>query len=258
VQADLDKLPALPEVVLDLLDYLRRDEVDPVQVANKIARDPVLTAKLLRIANSSFYGLQSTVATVQDAIVVMGLRAVGSLITAAAVVRHCQTMAAAGDGQRTFWRHCGGTAICARALGRRVGINPESAFVAGLLHDLGRLILMTRFPRAYADVLLYRAEHDCYRLEAERKVLGFDHTQVGAALVSRWKFPVEIVAAIASHHGGEDQVATSLADVVHVADVMTHVLGFPNGEEDLVPPLSGLAWHRLGVSWEEFTQQSPI
>lgn len=254
VVGGLDQLPALPEVVVDLLDYLRGSEVDAGQLAHKIARDPALATKLLRVANSSFYGLQSQVASVQDALVVLGLRAVGTLVTAAAIVRHCQALAATSEDQRTFWRHCGGTAICARVLARRVGISPESAYTAGLLHDLGRLILMARFPRAFAEILTYRAAHDCYRVEAEREVLGFDHAQVGAALVTRWKFPAEIVAAIAFHHGTADQPAasSSLVDVVHVADAMAHILGFPNGEEDLVPPLSAKVWHSLGIGWEEF------
>lgn len=252
VVADLDRLPALPEVVQDLMDYLQHAEVDVGQVAHRISRDPALAAKLLRVANSSFYGLQSQVAAIPDALVVLGLRAVRTLVTGAAVAAHFQTLAVAGYDQHAFWLHSAGTALCARALARELGANTENAFTAGLLHDIGRLILAARFPEAYRSVAAYRAQRDCHPIEAEHEVLGFDHAQIGAALAARWKFPSEITAAIASHHTPMDQPADSLAGLVHLADVMAHVLEFPGGEEDLVPRLSSVAWNRLGIGWGEF------
>ena len=250
VLADLGLLPALSEVVMDLLNYLEHPDVDGNQVAQKIARDPGLCAKLLSVANSSFYGLQGQVETISDALVVLGLRAVRTLVTATAVVSHLQALA--GRQQRAFWVHSAGTALCARALARRVGTNAEAAFTAGLLHDLGRLILAARFADQYRAVVDYRVEHDIYVIEAEHQVLGFDHTEVGAALAQRWKFPVDTVAAIACHHTPTDQPAGSLAGLIHVADAMAHALGFVGDEEDLMPRLSGVVWTRLGLSWDEF------
>jgi len=252
VVADLDRLPALPEVVQDLMDYLQRPEVDVGQVAYRLARDPALAAKLLRVANSSFYGLQSQVSTIPDALVVLGLRAVRTLVTGAAVVTHLQTLVVAGYDQRALWLHSAGTALCGRILAREFGANAENAFTAGLLHDIGQLILAARFAEANRRVWAYRAEHDCHPIEAEREVLGFDHGQIGAALAARWKFPAEIAAAITSHHTPMDQAAGSLAGLIHLADVMAHVLGFPGGKDDLVPRLSSLAWNRLGIGWGEF------
>ena len=252
VVADLDQLPALPEVVQDLMDYLQRPEVDVGQVAYRIARDPALAAKLLRVANSSFYGLQRQVATIPDALTVLGIRAVCTLVTGAAVVTHFQTLVVAGYDQRAFWLHSAGTALCARALARELGANMENSFTAGLLHDIGQLILAARFPEKFRSVATYRAEHDCHLIEAEQAVLGFDHTQIGAALAVRWKFPAEIAVAIASHHNPMDRHADSLVDLVHLADVMAHVLEFPSGNEELVPLLSNVAWNRLGIGWGEF------
>ncbi len=251
VVADLDRLPALPEVVQDLLDYLQRPDVEVGQVAQRIARDPALAARLLRVANSSFYGLQTQVATIPDALVVLGLRAARTLVTGAALVAHFQTLAA-GEEQHAFWLHSAGCALCARVLARQAGVDTESAFTAALLHDIGRLILTARFPLESRRVAACRAAHDCHPIDAEHEVLGFDHAQIGAALAALWKFPAEIAAAIAGHHSPEDQARDSLASLVHVADVMAHALEFPGGEDDLVPPLSTVAWNRLGISWDEF------
>ncbi|OIR00931.1 ribonuclease Y [mine drainage metagenome] len=251
VVADLDRLPALSAVVQDLLDYLQRPEVDVGQVAHRIARDPTLAARLLRVANSSFYGLQGQVATIPDALVVLGLRAVRTLVTGAAVVGHFRTLATGRD-LRAFWAHSAGTALCARILAREQAVSAENAYIAGLLHDIGRLILAARFPEADQRVESHRALRDCSSLEAEREVLGFDHAQIGAALAARWKFPAEIATAIASHHSPADQPDGALVDLIHVADVMAHALDFPGGEDDLVPRLSAVAWNRLGLGWDEF------
>ncbi len=252
VVADLDRLPALPEVVQDLMDFLQRPEVDVSQVAYRIARDPVLAAKLLRVANSSFYGLQRQVATIPDALAMLGLRAVRTLVIGAAVVTQFQSLVVGGFDQRAFWLHSAGTALCARVLARELGTNMENSFTAGLLHDIGRLILAARFPEKYRSVMAYRAEHDCPPIKAEQEVLGFDHTQIGAALAMRWNFPAEIAVAIASHHKPMDMPADSLVDQVHLADVMAHVLEFPGGNDDLVPRLSNVAWNRLSFGWTEF------
>ena len=255
VVAEIDRLPALSTVVQDLLDYLHHPDVDIGQVALRIARDPTLAARLLRVANSSFYGLQGRVATIADALVVLGLRAVRTLVSGSAVAAHLKSLATGCD-DRAFWSHSAGTALCARVVARKVGANSESAFTAGLLHDIGWLILAARFPEAQQGVAAYRVRNDCYSLAAEHAVLGFDHAQIGAALAARWKFPAEIAAAISGHHSpaeqsGEAGAQVTMVDLVHVANVLAHALEFPGGEDDLVPPLSAASWQRLGLPWSE-------
>lgn len=253
VVTDLEKLPALPEVVMDLLDYLQQANVNAGKVAQKIARDPALAARLLRVANSSFYGLQGQVASVNDALVVLGLRAARTLVTAAAVVNHIETLADGGD-RRAFWHHSGATALCARELARLTGANIEGAYTAGLLHDIGRIVLLVRFPDECRKVRAWRDQQDAYLLDAEREVLGFDHAQVGEALGRLWKFPTEIETAIACHHTPSEQPTTSLSDIVHVADILAHALDFFGAEDDPIPCLSSIVWRRLGLDWVQVKQ----
>lgn len=252
VIADFGHLPASPDVVMKLLDYLKQDEVEADVVATMIAKDQVLAAKSLRLANSSFYGLQRRVATIHDAIVVLGQRTVSTMVTAMAITGRFQSLQVAGYDQRTFWLHNVGTALCARALAQRVKINPENAFTAGLLHDIGKLVLATRFPEDFASVLAYQTEKDCTMVEAERNLLGFDHAQIGAALAQQWKFATEIGEAVGGHHTPEDHLASPLTGLIHVANVMAHVLNFSGEENDLAPRISEVAWNRLGLSWGDF------
>ena len=117
---------------------------------------------------------------------------------------------------------------------------------------MGRLVLVARFPAHYRRVAEYQAAHDCIHLIAEQDVLGVDHAQIGAALARRWKFAGEIVDAIAGHHRPEDRGTDSLAGLVHVADLMAHGLDFGHARDDLMPPISAVAWNRLGLSWQDF------
>jgi putative nucleotidyltransferase with HDIG domain len=243
--ARLHDLPALPVVVSELVASFGRPEVSVGELAAKVAQDQALAAKTLRLANSSFYGLQAKVRTISQAIAVLGFDSVRVLVTAAGVIGTFAAGAAPGFDLAGFWRHAIGTALCARALARQAGCNPEFAFVAGLLHDLGRLVLVTRFPEHYARVMERRALVDGTLIEAERAVLGIDHAQVGRELARHWKFPELTCRAIANHHAPMAQDHGDIPAVVHVANVIAHALDLAGNEDESVPPLSQGAWDSL-------------
>jgi putative nucleotidyltransferase with HDIG domain len=241
-------LPSLPTVVMELLDTIGREDVDIKTLADKVSHDQALTAKTLRLANSSFYGLQRKVTTISQAISVLGFQSVRTLITATAVTGSFSTAPQSKFDFQSFWRHAVGTAVCARSLARHVHVNQEYAFMAGLLHDIGRLVLVTDFPDEYNEVLIHRGEHDCYLFEAELEVLGVCHAMVGGALAEHWKFPPVIQKAVALHHDPEARETGSLAAIVHVADAIAHGLDLSADACDLVPPLSDAVWSNLGLS----------
>lgn len=248
----LRQLPSLPVVVLEVLETFEQSDVDVDALARKIAKDQAIAARVLRIANSSFYGLQTRVGTVQEAVVVLGFRSVRAMVMAVAATNsfpHCECR---GFSHTAFWRHCVGVALCARALAVRAQINAEKAFTAGLIHDIGRLVLVSCFPKEYAEALAYRVHHDCTLVIAERDVLGLDHAVVGDALAERWKFSPALREAIAGHHTPQGYTATSLAGLVHVADLTAHALGLSGDESELVAPLADVAWNRLGIDWAQF------
>jgi len=256
VVAQLGSLPAIPDVVIELQDIFRQETPDIEQIAHKIGQDQVIVAKVLRLANSSFYGLQCKVASIHDAIVVLGLRTVRTLVTAAGITAHLRSNPLLdGFDQGIFWLHSVGAAFCARRLSLRIDSNLESAenaFITGLLHDIGRYALATLFPAQYRCAIAYRDRHDCQPLDAEHEVIGIDHAQVGAALAQRWKFTPDICKAIALHHCPDDSQKTTLTDVIHLADIMAHALDFPSSKDDLMPLLSEKTWRRIGLDWQEF------
>lgn len=250
VLADIRQLPSLPALVGELVLALQNEASDISQLADGIARDQALAARTLRVANSPFYGNPNKVASIHDAIVILGYRAVGNLVMAASLTGLFLPAPQTGFNLGRFWRHGIATALAARALARGSGLDAEAAFSAGLLHDIGVLVLLTTRPHEYTRVLAQRAARDCELAVVERELLGFDHAQVGAALADRWLFPAEIARAVALHHSPSavDGGSNALIDVVHVADVLAHALDLADAPDEWVPVLDALSWGRLGLN----------
>jgi putative nucleotidyltransferase with HDIG domain len=252
VLGHLKQLPSLPAAVADLLASFNNEDVDIAVVSNLIARDQGLTARVLRIANSSFYGLQHKVGSINEAVVVLGFRAIRSMVLAVGIngvfrVDHCT-----GFNPQTYLRHSVAVGLAARSLAQLTGHNPELAFTAGILHDLGELALASNFTVQYAETLAYQRKHDCFLVVAERDILGMDHSEVGGLLADTWRFPNELRQALAEHHSPAAATADSLADLIHLADSVAHGLGHGPGE--MVMPIERVSWERLHLDGDKIKQ----
>jgi putative nucleotidyltransferase with HDIG domain len=245
-------LPSLPAVVMELLSNIEQENIDISVLAKKVSYDQALTAKTLRLANSSSFGLQVKVATIQQAITFLGFQTTRNLITAAAVTGCFPNGRCPGFNDKAFWRHSIATAACSRSLARRLRFNQDVAFTAGLLHDIGRLVLVSGHPQAYGEVLAWRAAHDGEWLDAERAVLGVDHVDAGVALAVHWNFSDTMRQAIAWHHAPETAGAGFLAAIVHVANAVVHALDLAGEEDELAPALSSVAWSAMGLNEEAY------
>ena len=252
VVRNLHDLPSLPDVVMELLSSIDAQDVDISVLAKKVSHDQALMAKTLRLANSPVYGLQVKVTTLTQAITFLGFQATRNLIIAAAVTGCFAEGKCPGFDFKAFWRHSIATAACAKVLARRMKFNQDYAFTAGLLHDIGRLVLVTSFPELYAQALALRKERDCELIEAEREVLGVDHVAAGIALAGHWNFSDTMRLAIAHHHDPEEPGAGFLATIVHVANAIVHALDIARDEAELVPAVSSVAWTALGLTEESY------
>lgn len=253
--AKIGDLPALPAAVLELLRLLGDDEADARALAAKIALDQALTAKALRLANSPFYGVSRHITSVLDATVVLGLRAVRTMVTTAALAGSFRAPSCPGFDFLGFWRHAISSAVSARLVAGAVGADAEIAFTAGLLHDIGQLVLASGFPERYSQVLALRAGHESEleQQDAERMLLGLDHAAVGACISERWHFPKTIVEAIANHHATRALGAVAeLAHIARVAGVLAHGLEIARPRE--VPPSCAQLWVGMGLGAEDWSR----
>lgn len=248
------ELPALPAVVMELIEAMGRDNLSAEQLAIKLSRDQALTAKTLRLANSSFYGVPRKVASISDAISILGMRTVSTVVTAAALAGTFNRKNCASFDFDAFWRHSIGTALCAKALAQHIHLDEDTAFTLGLLHDIGRLALATFFCEQLQRVCHYQREHDCLPQEAELAILGMDHASVGGFITEHWRFSPLLVEAVALHHAPVVSIEPNLIGLVHVADNMAHALGFTQSDDDIVPALDPQVWASMKLSTEQCQQ----
>ncbi|MDR3158688.1 MAG: HDOD domain-containing protein [Zoogloeaceae bacterium] len=241
LQQAIAALPGLPPLVSDLLAEMEHAECLNFPVlAQRIAADQGLALRILRLANSSFYGLSGRVASIEDAIVILGLRTLYMLALNAAAMRAITHPPCAGFDELAFWRHSIAVAVAARALAVACRKNPDIAFTHGLLHDIGQLLLASCFPDEYRQTLVCADNRAVMRLDNERALLGVEHAQAGAMLAAQWGLPSELAAAIAQHHAPDSEAA----DLLHLADILAHALL----EDDMpIPCLSLAAWQRLAL-----------
>ncbi len=245
------ELPTLPHVVQKLASMIGRPNVSAEEIGSLIEKDQVLSAKVLRLANSPFYGFPSRIASVAHAVVVLGLSVVKGLTLCATAFDMMKNA-----GMNDLWRHSLGVAITAHILGAKAGMkNPEEVFVGGLLHDIGKVVLYVKWPDVGQQITAATAQTSRSLMETEQALFDVTHADVGGWLATAWHLPTSLREPILHHHAPsaahDAQIQTA---IVHVADVLVKGLACGNPGDDLVPPLSRQAWDLVGLDAQSLAQ----
>ncbi len=243
-------LGSLSVVVTEVLSVLEQQDVDLASLEHLLAQDQSLAARILRIANSPFYGMSREIASLKEATVVLGVHTIRNVVTTAGVMALFSGEGEAGFNRLAFWQHAIGTGIAAKVVGAHSGMEGETAFTAGLLHDVGKLVIDTILPEEFAQMLSLVKETGCLLREAEQEVLGFDHCFAGTRVAERWKLPPPVIAAISYHHRPEESAET-VAHAVHLGDILCRGLDIGNGGDNGIPNLEADTMDKLGMDWAE-------
>ena len=237
------ELPTLPHVVQKLASMIGRPNVSAEEIGILIEKDQVLSAKVLRLANSPFYGFPSRIASVAHAVVVLGLNVVKGLTLCATAFDMMRNA-----GMNELWRHSLGVAITSHILGTKAGMkNPEEVFVGGLLHDIGKVVLYVKWTDVGQQIVAAR-QTSHFLMETEQALFEVTHADVGGWLATAWHLPTSLREPILHHHTPTAaQDAKLQTAIVHVADVLVKGLACGNPGDDLVPPLSRQAWELVGL-----------
>jgi HD-like signal output (HDOD) protein len=247
-----DGMPSLGSyagVIAQIEAVLNDAHSNLANLAEVIEKDPDLAARLLKLGNSAFFGFSHRLETISEATSLIGIQQILDLLTASSVIEAFEGISTDRVNMESFWKHslaCGIGARCL-AIARQLPA-AEKFFVAGLLHDLGRLVLLSKVPKKASEVFARYQSRRMLLRDAEREVLGFDHAQIGEELLRGWQYPSNLVHAVAYHHNpmqaGFYQLESS---VVHVSDYLVHAMQMGNSGEQFVPPLSAPAWERVGL-----------
>lgn len=220
---DVSSLVSLPRAYHRISEMLENPHYDNADIGKIIAHDPALTARVLRLVNSAHYALSSKVISIPQAITLLGSRALQELVLATSVTSAFSKISSKLVDMADFWHHSIYCGILARAIARHQRYpQPEQIFVAGLLHDIGKLVLYHRLPEQSETILHQFADSELPLYRVERDVLGFDHAAVGAALLSAWRLP-DIYRVTTEFHHTPNRTRTYVDEValIHLANALT-------------------------------------
>lgn len=248
------ELPTMPEVLLKLNEVIANTDASAADVAKVVSKDPAVSTNILRIVNSAYYGLQVRVSSVSLAVSVMGFNMTKKVALKAAVfsafgkrrekIQHFDPLA--------FWKHAIWTGVAARALAQQstvfTDVHPEDIYIAGLLHDIGKIILMEKAAPRYLAMLRRAVQEQRPEIEVEVEDFGFTHADVGSVLAIKWSLPEDLAIAIRYHHApSRDPFHRSLSSLIHLADQLAWRAGQPSTVGPVLAAMEHEVYDHVGI-----------
>ena len=240
---DTKTLPTLPSVIYKLNSLSENDKSSIQEMARIVSSDQVISARVLRLANSPSYGFYR-VSTISNAMILLGVNVVKSLALSSSIFAIMEKDIVG------LWEHSLGVGAAANIIARKLGLPEcEEIATAGLLHDIGKVIISIKCSDAEKEILELVRERRIYTMEAEREIIDTDHAEVGGWLSKCWFLPDKLSEPITFHHDVAESVNHRIKTaVVHIADVLISASGFSNSGESFVPLMQRIAWDTLKLN----------
>ncbi|QZA82054.1 HDOD domain-containing protein [Deefgea piscis] len=243
------KLPTIPKVVQELIDSFSKDDIDIDSIAKKISQDQVITAKVLRLANSAHFGASRQIGSVQEAVVVLGFNTVRTLVVASGITG--AFVATPGFDRKLFWKNSLSVATICKWLAKQAKINAEVAFTCGMIHNIGEMLIHIIAPEIAVKIDKF-VESGGDRVSLEANNIGFDYVMVGEELARRWNFPVEIQLAIRGQNSPLSQEPISkLTAVLFLAKLITVLTTEKTSIEELAEQIPDSVLVETGINKDE-------
>jgi len=243
-----DQLFSLPAIFNKIVEVIRDPTSSAAFIAETIGKDPNLSAKLLKLVNSSYYGFPEPVGSLSRAVMIVGSSRLTSMAVGILTMTLFRKIPKRLMDVISFWRHGLACGVVARLVAaRRRDMEEEALFVAGLLHDMGRMAYVAQQPELTAAALFEAQSRGVPIFVVESEIWGFDHAALGGAMLSAWKFPEQLIRAVAHHHQPTEANPGLEASLVHVADIIAHAMDHGGGQDFPVPPLAAEAFTATGL-----------
>jgi putative nucleotidyltransferase with HDIG domain len=259
LEVDIDSiegLPTLPSVYAQVEQLCEDPDVDADDLAKVIETDPSITMKLLKLSNSAFFGFNREIKSVKDAVSLLGNQTVKNAVLSISVFEATKGMETSGGlDLKEFWRHSAACGSVVKFIAKKMRIDREESFTAGILHDIGKVILDGLYSQFYEGVFKTVAEKRISIVEAEETALGLTHTKLGQELAESWGIPSRLIEAISQHHRPHrSERDPELASMVHVADAVSRNLAIGSGGDPFVPVIHPFAFNQLAVNPEDLVE----
>lgn len=253
-------LITLPDVFIRISQLVEDTNSNMADIARVVGQDPSFTVRLLRVANSSFYGFSSKIDTVPKAVAIIGTSQIRSLALATSVASSFDGLPNTLVSMENFWKHSLYCALAARIMAKQARkCDPDAVFTAALLHDIGELVIFNRMPQQAKEALLLVLDSgdELPVHQAERQIMGFDHSQVGGELARQWELPPMLEECIEFHHDiPAAQRFPREAALVHIANILALMAEVRTLDSDDVSPIDPRAWEMIGLNADDVIQST--
>lgn len=257
---EVKEIPPLPTVVTKVMQMTKDPEVSASDLNKVISQDQALTANILKLCNSAYYGLPRVISSVTQAVMYLGFHTVRNLVLTSSMQEVFKNdRGGYGYAPNGLWLNSVACAVAAQAIAKKVrpGLN-ETAFTAGLLHDVAKVILARYASDQYDLISDTMKSQGLPFVEAEKKVLGFDHAVLGASIADSWNFPQDLIQSIGFHHAPDTAKGKPvLVMIIHIADVAALELGVGLTDESLAYPIHPVATEVTGFGKEDLQEFMP-
>ncbi len=256
ILSKLIDLPTLPEVVNKVMEIANNPRSSAADMAKVISQDQALTARILKLVNSAYYGFPRRISTIAQAIVILGFRTVRDLVLNISILDMFNSKKQAGINIEALWLHNLAVAVTSKVLAKRMGYDqPDEAFTAGLLHDIGKLAMIKLFPQEYEKIVNIAQGSSRWIRDVEESFLEVDHALIGKWIADHWKFPPQLTRAIHMHHQPHlESEYPELTSIVHGADVLARIKKIGSGGDEQIPSFKKEAWIILKLKPQDLNE----
>lgn len=264
IVSNIQNLPTPPIVFHQIQKVINDPDCSASKVAAILAEDPAMSVKVLKLTNSAFYGLSREVNSVKQAVVIVGIEAIKNLVLSASVLDMFKGKNIDQEAQEKFWRHSLATGYCCRILSRKLQaqgiIDQETAFSAGLLHDLGKLVFSCFLEADYKKLNNARAlDKTSLDFELENKTLGYNHAQIGGFLAVLWKLPQRLGEAISYHHNPQElKERNPLVNLVYISNYIAKKTFLEKDEQAFIGNLDDEILRIMEIDEQQLEEYSEI
>jgi putative nucleotidyltransferase with HDIG domain len=243
--SQIEELPTLSLVSQKVISLTKDPKSSAADLQKVIKGDTALTTKVLKIVNSAYYGFPSSITSISQAIVILGFKTIRNLAMSVSILENVFKNT---DGYEEIWQHSVVTAITSQAIAEKFKyLNAEEAFIAGIIHDIGKIILSTYFPETMKEILNYTKDNSISFYDSEKNLIDTDHALIGGWLLRRWEFPQILIDAVKYHHNVNKIKENELAKYVYLGDIIARLMGYSSGD-GIINSVDIDLWDDFGLS----------
>lgn len=250
--ANISTIPTLPTVISRITSLLQNPQTSADEIGKAITTDQALASKVLKLVNSAFYGFPGRISTITHAVVILGFSTVKNIVLTASIFdafKKDNDSEAAFDMEK-FWHHSIACGAASQTIAKKMGLKSgEECFIAGLIHDLGKVILCQYMPDQFGKIVKHASENNCLFYDSEKALFCNTHQEVGGHLAEKWNLPADLQNTVKFHHHPSNRrVHFEMTSVVHAADILVRAMGYGNGGDNRLPVIDEDVWNYLKLS----------